>query len=446
MSLITAIIEKKRDGLENSREELQTLLEGFVSGTVKDYQMAAWLMAVCCRGLSKKEMGLWTEMMWKSGTTFPKPERKSFWIDKHSTGGVGDKPSLILVPLVNLVTEKHLGLGKVGIPMVSGRGLGHSGGTLDKLEAVPGFSPSVPIGTAMELIERNGFFMMGQTKDLAPADRLLYALRDVTGTVESIPLIVSSILSKKLAENLDGLVFDVKVGSGAFMKSKMAAKELAKNLVRVAKENKVKAIALLTNMDEPLGYAVGNLLEVEECVHYIEGRRRDSGLHEVVLALAAEMVSLSSNGKIPVVKAKKLCEAELKNPELLERFKLMFQAQGGSWEAFERVHKDMRERLPRANVVSQKSGVVQSFKTKEMGQLLIEMGGGRMTKDDKIDPLVGIEVFKKVGDSVKKGEPVLNLLFRREEQRTALIEKAGRLFEVKPGKAKRTQWVLEKVK
>lgn len=446
MSLTVSIIENKRDGLENTYDELKALINGYQLGDVKDYQMAAWLMAVCCRGMGDEELALWTDLMWKSGTTFPRNDRKDFWIDKHSTGGVGDKPSLILVPLVTVVAEKYIGFGKVKLPMVSGRGLGHSGGTLDKLESVPGFSPTIPIGTAMELLQRNFFFMMGQTKDLAPADRLIYALRDVTGTVPSIPLIVSSILSKKLSENLDGLVFDVKVGNGAFMKSKNEARELAKKLVAVTKKNKVGAIALLTNMDEPLGYAIGNLIEVEECAAYLQGRRRDPGLHEVVLNLAAEMVSMASRGKINTAKALKLCTTEIDNPEVFERFKLMFQAQGGSWEAYERAHKDMREKLPVARILAKRTGMVSSYDTKGLGNLVIEMGGGRRSKEDRIDPLVGIEILKKVGEPVKKGEPVMMLIFRKEEMRERLVGDAEKLFGIKSGKAPKTRWILEKIK
>ena len=258
------LILKKRSGLELSTEELRELLYGYLEGDVKDYQMSAWLMAVFFQGLSDRELRDWTRLMWQSGRSFARSHRNDFWVDKHSTGGVGDKTSLLLVPLVTAVFQS-LNIDGVRIPMVSGRGLGHTGGTLDKLESVPGFSPQISFEEADELLSSNHFFMMGQTQEMAPADRLIYALRDVTGTVESQPLIVSSIMSKKLSESLDGIVFDVKVGKGAFMKNLEQARSLAEGLRGVAKAQKLASVAAMTSMDEPLGSTIGN---------FVEGRNR----------------------------------------------------------------------------------------------------------------------------------------------------------------------------
>lgn len=438
-------IEKKRDGLENSRAELEHLLQGYLTGSVKDYQMASWLMAVCCRGLTPGELKDLTEMMWKSGKTLPRSHRPDFWIDKHSTGGVGDKPSLILVPLVTAVCERKLGAGKVKIPMVSGRGLGHSGGTLDKLESLPGFSPALDIPSAIDLLNRNHFFMMGQTQDLAPLDRMLYALRDVTGTVESIPLIVSSIMSKKLSENLDGIVFDVKTGQGAFMSELKKAKLLAQGLVKVAKAHGIAAVGLITEMDEPLGYCVGNFLEVEECHDYITGVKRERGLHSVVIELAAAMVRLGSKGKFSLADAKKFCLDELERPRTLELFQKMFTAQGGDWNKFSEQKQKRLSKTFKFEVEAPKKGHVSQVRAKEMGLLLIDLGGGRKTKEDKIDPLVGFELHKKVGDPVSKGESLMTVYCKPGTDLTTLRPAAQDLFSFSSRPVRRKKSILARV-
>lgn len=445
MILTTQIIEKKRDGLENTRAELEHLLKGLLQGTVKDYQVSAWLMAVCCNGLSHAELKDLTEIMWKSGKTFPRSQRNDFWIDKHSTGGVGDKTSLILVPLLTAVCERKLGNGKVKIPMVSGRGLGHSGGTLDKLESIPGFSSSIDIPTAIDLLNRNHFFMMGQTQDLAPLDRMLYALRDVTGTVESIPLIVSSIMSKKLSENLDGIVFDVKTGQGAFMPTEKKAKVLAAELVKVAKAQGLAVTALITNMDEPLGSTVGNFLEVEECYDYLAGAKRERGLHQVVLELASHMLRLASRGKLSIKEAKRHCEDELGRARASEIFQQMFTIQGGDWSKFEDQKQRVRTKTVKFEVEASKKGWVQEIKAREMGFLLIDLGGGRKTKEDKIDALVGFELHRKVGDAVQKGESIMTVYCRPGSDVLKLKESANELFRLSTRPVRRKNWVLARV-
>ena len=286
---IKELIRKKRDGGVTEPAEIDALVSGYLRGEIKDYQMTAWLMAVYFRGLSDEETSALTRCMWKSGSSFPRKHRDDFWIDKHSTGGVGDKTSLILVPLVIAVAHRLFGKGKLRIPMVSGRGLAHTAGTLDKLEAVPGFNSSITVDRALRLLDENDFFMMGQTPELAPADRLIYALRDVTGTVENLSLIVASIMSKKCAESLDGLIFDVKTGTGAFMPTIESAREMAGTLLSVSKAQGLEAVALISRMDEPLGFKVGHHLEVEECADFLSGRR-DKGLNEVTIRLASWMI------------------------------------------------------------------------------------------------------------------------------------------------------------
>lgn len=448
MFYITQIIERKRDGYENSPEELEFLLKGFLQGDVKDYQMSAWLMAVCCRGLTPSELNVWTELMWKSGKSFPrrgKPGvRRAYWIDKHSTGGVGDKTSLILVPLVVSVSHRVLGKKRTCIPMVSGRGLGHTGGTLDKLESLSGMKSLMDLSKAMDLLEQNGFFMMGQTKDLAPADRLLYALRDVTGTVESIPLIVSSIMSKKLAESLDGIVFDVKTGSGAFMRTEKDARLLATNLVSVAAKQGIDATALLTRMDEPLGYKIGNFLEVEECADYLKGTQRERSLHEVVLALATEMLVLASRGKLTAAKARAECEEELESPRPFALYKKMFTSQGGDWASYEQLQSRV-QKLPKVVLRSEKKGFVSSIHVRDVGFFLNSLGGGRKQLGETVDPLVGIELHKKIGDGVGAGDAIMTVYFRRPGEEKRIRDEGLKLFTVNQAKRKNAVVVVGRI-
>ncbi|MFM8315024.1 MAG: thymidine phosphorylase, partial [Deltaproteobacteria bacterium] len=358
-------------------------------------------------------MSAWTELMWRSGTTFPRDRDGScYWIDKHSTGGVGDKTSLILVPLVKAVAEKYLGKNKIRIPMVSGRGLGHTGGTLDKLESVPGFSPQIELKKALMLLESQGFFMMGQTSDIAPADRVLYSLRDVTGTIESIPLIVSSIMSKKLAENLDGILLDVKTGLGAFMTSLDDARQLARGLISVAKSQKMDAVALITGMDEPLGRTSGNFLEVEECADFLKGTFRESGLESLVLESAAWMLHFGSRKKFSVKEARDMSFDMLESGQAFSFFRQMFESQGGHFEQFEKERDSFRAQYSSYDFKADKSGFVSLIHARRIGVLLVELGGGRVVKEQEIDPKVGFEFLKKVGDPVRQGETLCKVIYR----------------------------------
>lgn len=440
---VTQLIRNKQSGNPHSRQEIEFLIQSYLSGAIQDYHMAAWLMAVYFKGMDANETQYLVECMWHSGATLPRENRQGFWVDKHSTGGVGDKTSLILVPLVTAVSHKVLG-GAVKIPMVSGRGLDFTGGTLDKLESVPGFTSNIELADAMPLLAKNGFFMLGQTKELAPADRLLYALRDVTSTVECRPLIVSSILSKKLAENLDGLVLDVKFGPGAFMKEFASAKQLATALAETAARAGVKAVSVLTRMDEPLGWKVGHQLEVEECADYLQGKRREPGLHSVTLELAAQMVSLSSRGKLSPQEAKQECESCLESPEPFRLFVQMFESQGGRWAEFEtrRAQLVKRHRVP---VCAPADGYLEKVDSLAIARLVRGLGGGRQSKESSVDLDVGVEIYKKTGDSVRKGETVYDVVLSEKSRREAfrLPEETG--LKIQANKVAKAPWVVETI-
>jgi len=400
--LITDFIRTKRDGLAHSPSDLKSFVSHFLHGDVKDYQVASWLMAVYFQGLSDDELVDWTEVMWKSGRSVEKKNKHALWIDKHSTGGVGDKTSMILVPVVSAVAERLFGKDSVAIPMISGRGLGLTGGTLDKLESVPGFDPHIRMEEAAKLADAQGFFMAGQTSELAPADQRIYALRDVTSTVDSIPLIVSSILSKKLAASVDGLVMDVKVGTGATFHSIEDAKKLANELLRVGRKKGLKMTALITSMDEPLGYTVGHALEMEECEAFLTaGAKRHPGLKEVVVRLAVEMLAMASNGKHSPDELESEIELELEAPEARRRFVQMLECQGGNWAQFT---KRNRGAYTVTQVLSPQDGQLAGWDARAVAKLVRTVGGTRITKEQRLDLEVGFRSVKIHGDHVRKGE------------------------------------------
>lgn len=440
---VSEIIAKKRDGKELSPTELEHFLTGYIQGEIKDYQMSAWLMAVYFQGMTDAELSTWTRLMWKSGHSFPRKNKNEFWIDKHSTGGVGDKTSLLLVPLVHRLCEKLLGKGKVKIPMISGRGLGHSGGTLDKLDSVPGFNSQVDIQQALDLLDKNGFFMLGQTEKIAPADKKIYALRDVTATVESYPLIVSSIMSKKLAESPDGIVFDVKTGTGAFMPTLEKAEKLANLLVGAAKKEKVDSSALITNMNEPLGWKVGNALEVEECADFLRGKQ-EKGMREVVFELAAHMVSLASHRKLTAEEVLSQCDSVCQEPETFALFQTMFESQKGNWNAFEVSLKKEREKLRVYDFKATEDGYLEVCEAKSFGLLLIQLGGGRLKKEDQIDYHVGFEFLKKCGDRVQKKDTIVRVFHRQENEMPAIQEKISKAIKISANGVNQ-KWVVKKV-
>lgn len=390
------LIEKKRDGGELSEQEIAFLIKGFTEGSIPDYQMAAFAMAVYFQGMTPQETAALTIEMMLSGETIDPASLPGIKADKHSTGGIGDKTSLILAPLA-----AACGL---TVPMISGRGLGITGGTLDKLESIPGFRTNLSELEFFQTLEKTGCAIIGQTAQLAPADKKFYALRDVTGTVPSIPLITASIMSKKLAEGLDTLVLDVKWGKGAFMKTVDQARELARAMVDVGTQMEKKVRALITDMNQPLGRAAGNALEVQECLDVLRGGGPDD-LKELTVELVFQMLDLSN-----VRKTKAEIFQCLENGTALKKFEEMVAAQGGStdWKFAEAA---IQEPLP-----APADGVVTAVDAELIGRGCLLLGAGRQKTDDVIDHSVGIARMKKPGESVKKGEP-LAVIFSNDRKK-----------------------------
>jgi pyrimidine-nucleoside phosphorylase len=397
------VIRKKRDGHELSRAEIEFIVRGYTSGEIPDYQISAWLMAALLKGLSRAETAALTETMLHSGQVLDLSEFPARKVDKHSTGGVGDKTSLVLAPLV--------AAGGLIVPMISGRGLGHTGGTLDKLEAIPGFNVRLDTARFREVLRACGCAMIGQTAEIAPADRKFYSLRDVTGTVESPYLICASIMSKKLAEGIDGLVLDVKTGSGAFMKTEEDAAFLAQLMVETGERMGKRMVALITDMDQPLGTRVGNALEVEEVIEVLRGRGPED-LRQLCLELAAWMFQLGGRSST-VADGKKLAGELIKSGKALEKFRQMVELQGGDPRAI-----DDPARLPRAksslDVVSPRSGYVGAIECEAVGTACVILGGGREKKEDSVDPAVGIVLHKKVSDRVASGETLCTIFYNSD--------------------------------
>jgi pyrimidine-nucleoside phosphorylase len=399
--VIPSLIQHKRDGHPLPPEEWTGLIREYTAGRVPDYQMAALLMAVVWRGLSAEELTALTEAMLDSGDRLRFDGFPLARVDKHSTGGIGDKVSLLLAPMVASCG--------VAVPMMSGRGLGHTGGTLDKLESIPGFRTNLSLREAKAQVERLGCAMLGQTAEIAPADKRLYALRDVTGTVESIPLISASIMSKKLAEGLTGLVLDVKTGSGAFLPETPRALELARTMIGLAKAHRCPTVALLTAMDRPLGRACGNALEVEESIQGLRGEGPPD-LMEVTYALGVEMLLLAGTDK-DARAARARLEKSVASGQALGKLSEIVKAQGGDPRAIEDP-----ERLPQAQEVevfrTGRDGVVSRVEPRRIGRAIVELGGGRRTIEDQIDPSVGFVIPVKPGDEVRAGEPLASIFAR----------------------------------
>jgi len=386
------LIAKKRDGGELTPEEITQLIAAYLRGEFTDEQMAAFLMAVFLRGMSTVETAALTRAMAVSGDIWDLSSIPGPKIDKHSTGGVGDKVSLVLAPWVAACG--------VAVPMMSGRGLGHTGGTLDKLAAIPGFSTALAKRRAVSQLRKTGVAMLAATENIAPADRRMYALRDATGTVESIPLITASILSKKIAEGADGFVFDVKYGSGAFMPEISRAKALAESLVHTAIQSGKKAVAMLTAMDQPTGFVAGNACEVREAIACL-GSKKPEDLYQVTKTLAIEMLMLAGVFRSRQAAAMRL-EQALDTGVALEKFRLLVRAQGGDPRVV-----DCPGLLPQAihsrEIKSPHSGYIQRIDTRRLGWALVELGAGRKTQDDEVDPTAGLILIRKIGDRVEKG-------------------------------------------
>jgi pyrimidine-nucleoside phosphorylase len=399
------VIRKKRDGGELSRFEIESLVAAYTEGSIPDYQVSAWLMAVVLRGMTRPETAALTDAMLRSGEVLDLSDIAAKKVDKHSTGGVGDKTSLVLAPLAAVAG--------VSVPMISGRGLGHTGGTLDKLEAIPGFNVNLPVPEFRRVLEKCGCAMIGQTAEIAPADRKLYALRDVTGTVESPYLICASIMSKKLAEGIDALVLDVKTGSGAFMKSEKDAAFLAELMVETGERMGKQVVALITDMDQPLGHMIGNALEVVEVVEILRGGGPQD-LRDLCVELAGWMLHLGGVSKT-VAEGKRESAKLIASGKALDRFRQMVELQGGD----PRVIDDPKG-LPQARyseqVLSPRDGYVASLQCEQIGTACVILGGGRERKEDSVDPAVGIVLRKKVGDQVSAGEPLATIYYNSESR------------------------------
>jgi len=406
--VIPPLIEHKRDGKSLTPVQWAALIRDYAAGKVPDYQMSALLMAVFFRGLEPTELAALTDAMIDSGDRLRFEGHPVPVADKHSTGGVGDKVSLLLAPMVASCG--------VAVPMMSGRGLGHTGGTLDKLESIPGFRTDLTLREARAQIERLGCAMLGQTPEIAPADKRLYALRDVTGTVESIPLIAASIMSKKLAEGLGGLVLDVKTGSGAFLTDTARAIELARTMIGLGEARGCPTVALLTAMDRPLGRACGNALEVEEAIAGLRGGG-PADLMAVTYALGTEMLVLVGAARSRAEARQRLEEA-VASGRALQTFARVIEAQGGDPAVVEDPGV-----LPQAQAVevyrAERAGVVAAVEPRRIGRAIVELGGGRSTIDDVVDPTVGFVITVKPGDPVREGEPIASV-FARDEAGVAL--------------------------
>ncbi|MFZ0062429.1 MAG: thymidine phosphorylase [Pyrinomonadaceae bacterium] len=401
------VIRKKRDGQQLSGAEIEFFIAGITHDEIADYQVSALLMAIYLNGMNEAEQQALTEAMLRSGITLDFSSIAKPKADKHSTGGVGDKTSLIIAPLVAACG--------VCVPMISGRGLGHTGGTLDKLESIPGYRVNLSTKEFREVLERVGFAMAGQTAELAPADKKMYALRDATATVEAIPLIVASIISKKGAAGLDAMVIDVKVGSGAFMRDEARARALAKALVKTGNSCGIRTRALLTDMNQPLGRAVGNSLEVKECIELLRGEAEPGArpVLDLSLELSAHMLVLTRvDDSLEAAHAR--LQRVLEAGDALERFRQNVAAQGG--EA--RVCDDPAAFLPLVSesikVESPRSGFITEIETTEIGHAIVALGGGRVRIEDKIDPTVGFLAEKKIGEKVEKGE-LLGTVYARDQ-------------------------------
>lgn len=429
-----SIIRKKRDGGMVSPEEISFLIQQYTSDIIPDYQMSAFLMAAYLNGLNSREAAALTDSMLHSGIIVDLGHIPGIKVDKHSTGGVGDKLSLILAPIVAACG--------VPVPMISGRGLGHTGGTLDKLESIPGFTVDITLDRYKEIIEKHNLVLAGQTEEIAPADKRLYALRDVTATVESIPLIAGSIMSKKLAEGIDALVLDVKFGSGAFMKSINDAKKLAETLVNIGEQFGKETIAYLTNMDQPLGNTIGNWLEVKECIDCLNGNG-PTDVIEITHTLAGTMIYLGGKAD-NISKGIEMSRNAVKDGSALQKWIDIVEEHGGDI----RYIKDP-ESYPAAShikaVKADVKGIITGMDTYLVGMASLELGAGRKSKEEHVDPQAGIVLHKKTGDSVEIGETFATLFTNKQESLISSIELLKSAFTMGEGVVKPFRLITHKV-
>lgn len=419
--MINDLVVKKEQGIPWSKEEIELVVNGYTNGTINDVEMTKWLRCVCKYDMNNDETLALTVAMLESGDQLDLSAIPGIKVDKHSTGGVGDKTTLVVAPIV----------ASLGVPVakMSGRALGHTGGTVDKLESIKGFNISLSETDFINQVNNIGVAITGQTGDLAPADKKIYALRDVTGTVKSVPLITASIMSKKLASGADKIVLDVKVGNGAFCKTIEEATELATKMVNIGNLYGKETMAIITNMNQPLGSAIGNATEVMESIETLKGHG-PSDLVEICNALSANMVALAK--EMPVDEATKLVKDAIASGKAYHKFEELIKAQGGTLEG-------LSEDLPKQEVLATKSGYIKAIHTEELGNLLMNLGAGRKDKDDEIDYQVGAYIYKKIGDYLNIGDCVMTIIARDKvtidindylELSDSLVEKSPAIYKV----------------
>jgi len=392
------LIKKKRDGQPFSTDEINFVVKQYTNSHIPDYQFSALLMAIFLKGMNPTETATLTYSMLNSGKIINLDFIKGYKVDKHSTGGVGDKTSLIIAPIVASAG--------VYVPMISGRGLGHTGGTLDKLESIPGFSTNLSLSKAKKVLNKCGTVLIGQTKEIAPADKLIYSLRDVTATVESIPLITASIMSKKLAEGIDGLVLDIKTGNGAFIKSYSDSINLTNSLINTAKSFDKEVIAFITDMNQPLGNYIGNWLEVYESILVLQGKIKND-LYALSIKLAGAMIYLGKKAE-SIYEGEKVAKQKIENGEAYKKFLEIVELQGGNVNYINNPDIYPKPKFVK-KVRSVKRGFINEMNTYQIGMASLELGAGRLTKEDKIDPKAGIILYRKIGDYVKNGDIICEL-------------------------------------
>jgi pyrimidine-nucleoside phosphorylase len=428
------LIRKKREGAALSPEELHFIINGYVGGAIPDYQMSAFLMAAFFRGMNPEETSAFTSEMLHSGEIVDLSSVPGVKVDKHSTGGVGDKISLPLAPIVAACG--------VPVPMISGRGLGHTGGTLDKLEAIPGFNTALSISEYKKVIAEIGIVMIGQTKEIAPADKKMYALRDVTATVECIPLIAGSIMSKKLAEGIDALVLDIKTGRGAFMPSYERAAELAQTLVNTGTKFGKETIGFITDMSQPLGFAIGNWNEVMESVDCLRGKNIPD-IMELTYVLGGAMVMLGKKAST-LKEGIDRCKDVVKSGAAYERFTQLVKRQGGDVSFIEHPEKYPVSKFSQT-IAAYENGYVTAIDALELGLISVQLGAGRMKVDDVIDSKAGILLAKKIGDAVKKGEALATLFTDNKSILDSATERIVKAFTIGNNPPKRTPLIFSQV-
>ena len=433
------IIARKRDGLELRERDIKSFIDGVTDGSWTDYQITALIMAMYLNELNTNEQSLITNAMLNSGEVLDLSEIDKPKADKHSTGGVGDKTSLLIAPMA-----AACGL---AVPMISGRGLGHTGGTLDKLESIPGYNVNLTTEEFKRITAENGFAMTGQTADIAPADKKIYSLRDATATVSTIPLIVASIMSKKLAEGLDSLILDVKTGNGAFMESLEKSERLARAMVETGHQCGLNTRAMVTDMSEPLGEFVGNSLEVYECVKILRGEEghRSERLVELSIGLTAQMLLMNSFAETEE-EASDMSRMTIENGSALAYFRKNVETQGGDDSICDNPESLIDESLMRKAVVAENAGFVVSIDTKRLGLAIVEIGGGRTKAEDEVDPAVGCRIAKVIGERVEKEMSLAELFCRDEKQYDFAAKEIVESFEIGSEQVERPKLIRELVK